>query len=85
MTTLQCISSQKQGTKLWYVLEGGKWMLLPKNTCRMLTDAKNSNKQEVFDALYVYDLISDERKHKGKEELKERIIFIEGKFINFHS
>lgn len=61
---------------LWYVLLGDKWVLLPEITCRMLTDAKKINNKEACDDQYVYDLTCNERKRKGRERVKEEIMFI---------
>lgn len=68
---------------LWYVLLGDKWKLLPEITCRLLTDAETKNKIEACDDQYVYDLKYDERKQKGKEGVKEEIMFIKGNCKNF--
>lgn len=61
---------------LWYVLLGDKWVLLPEITCRMLTDVKKINNKEACDDQYVYDLTYNERKGKGRERVKEEIMFI---------
>lgn len=68
---------------LWYVLLGYKWVLLPEITCKMLTDAKTINNREACDDQYVYDLAYNERKLKGRERVREEIMFIKGNCKNF--
>lgn len=72
-----------QGMELWYVLLREKWVTLPEETCKMLTDARKLNKTEACDDQYVYYLKSEERKQKGKEGVKEEIMFIEGNCLTW--
>lgn len=63
---------------LWYVLEESKWMLLPEETCRMLTDAGRVEK--VSDEQYVYNLKIYKRASKEKDGSMEEIMFVKGNY-----
>lgn len=65
-------------TMLWYVQQENKWMLLPEDTCRMLTDALHVEK--VSDKQHVYNLKILKRTPKGKNGKSEEIMFIKGNY-----
>lgn len=65
-------------TMLWYVLQENKWMLLPEETCRMLTDA--GNVERVSDEQHLYNLKIFKRASK-EDGKSEEIMFVKGNYL----